>query len=108
MSRFKGQRGKTLFFWLSVLGSGLVAAYFLQSLLVVLVFIAVYFFCGFLPSGNASPVNQTPHQRADFVSDDTLVSDDAPDIAFSGDDDPSEDLTGAYFDTASHFYMDHD
>lgn len=109
MNNFDGQRGKTLFFWLGLLGAGLLVAYFMQSLLVsVLVFVAIYFSSRFLAPGNACSENQAPLQDADFEADDTQTFDDALDMAFSKAENLSEDLTGVYFDTASHFYTDQD
>lgn len=109
MNRSNGQRGKTSFFWLGLLGAGLLVAYFVQSLLVsVLVFVAVYFSSRFLAPGNACSENQAPLQDANFGADDIQVFDDAPDTAMSSNENLSGDYTGVHFDTPSYFFMDPD
>jgi len=109
MNNFDGQRGKTLFFWLGLLGAGLLVAYFLQSLLVsVLVFVVIYFSSRFLAPSNAHSENQAPLQDADFGADDIQVFDDAPDTTLSSNENLSGDYTGVHFDTPSYFFMDPD
>src|SRR5690554_6837964 len=117
MNNFDGRRGKTLFFWLGLLGAGLLVAYFMQSLLVsVLVFVVIYFSSRFFAPCNAHsenqapplPENQAPLQDADFGADDIQVFDDAPDTAMSSNENLSGDYTGVHFDTPSYFFMDPD